>query len=159
MNSPKLPFHLAHQPLVAVPYADLDGPYAGNTDAFYLSLGLAQWEDRAQVTNPTISAKIWRHSDERWSRQSEEMPLHRVIDLVILILATLKQADSRRVHLPAGTFENQTTDLNLPVYGDFELPEETHALLRRRLQALIRILAIHQPELLKEALKGTPPEE
>ena len=24
-----------------------------------------------------ISAKVWRHTGEKWSRQSEEMPLHR----------------------------------------------------------------------------------
>jgi len=33
----------------------------------------------------SISAKIWRHTGEKWSRQSEEMPLHRVLDLAILI--------------------------------------------------------------------------
>lgn len=32
-----------------------------------------------------ISAKIWRHTGEKWSRQSEEMPLHRALDLAILI--------------------------------------------------------------------------
>jgi hypothetical protein len=32
-----------------------------------------------------ISAKVWRHTGERWSRQSEELPLHRALDLAILI--------------------------------------------------------------------------
>ena len=31
-----------------------------------------------------ISAKVWRHTGEKWSRQSEELPLHRVLDLAIL---------------------------------------------------------------------------
>ena len=33
-----------------------------------------------------ISAKVWRYTGEKWSRQSEELPLHRVIDLAILIV-------------------------------------------------------------------------
>ena len=33
-----------------------------------------------------ISAKVWRNTSGKWSRQSEELPLHRVLDLVILVL-------------------------------------------------------------------------
>ena len=47
-----------------------------------LSLGLAQWNDRGNVD---ISAKVWRHTGEKWSRQSEELPIHRVLDLAILV--------------------------------------------------------------------------
>ena len=47
-----------------------------------LSLGLAQWNDRGKVD---ISAKVWRYTGEKWSRQSEELPLHRVLDLAILV--------------------------------------------------------------------------
>ncbi|MDD2454676.1 MAG: DUF6530 family protein, partial [Synergistaceae bacterium] len=47
-----------------------------------LSLGLAQWNDRGKVE---ISAKVWRYTGEKWSRQSEELPLHRVLDLAILV--------------------------------------------------------------------------
>ena len=32
-----------------------------------------------------ISAKVWRYTGEKWSRQSEELPLHRVLDLAILV--------------------------------------------------------------------------
>ena len=36
-----------------------------------------------------ISAKVWRYTgEEKWSRQSEELPLHRVLDLAILICKT-----------------------------------------------------------------------
>ena len=35
-----------------------------------------------------ISAKVWRYTGEKWSRQSEELPLHRVLDLAILIVRT-----------------------------------------------------------------------
>jgi hypothetical protein len=32
-----------------------------------------------------ISAKVWRHTGGKWSRQSEELPLHRALDLALLI--------------------------------------------------------------------------
>jgi len=47
---------------------------------------LAQWNDRGKVE---LSAKVWRHTGEKWSRQSEELPLHRVIDLAILVCRTI----------------------------------------------------------------------
>ena len=47
-----------------------------------LSLGLAQWNDRGKVD---ISGKVWRHTGEKWSRQSEELPLTRILDLAILV--------------------------------------------------------------------------
>lgn len=32
-----------------------------------------------------ISAKVWRYTGEKWSRQSEELPIHRVLDMAILV--------------------------------------------------------------------------
>jgi len=61
-----------------VPYERFDGSYAGNTDAKYLSLGLAQW--RGPADPDAVSAKVWRYVEGKWSRMSEELPLHRVID-------------------------------------------------------------------------------
>jgi hypothetical protein len=82
----KIPVELRHKPvIVSEDYDLIDGRNANNTDAKGLSLGLAQWNDRG---NLDISAKIWRHTGEKWSRQSEEMPLHRVLDLAILICKT-----------------------------------------------------------------------
>lgn len=82
----KIPTNLRHKPVVcAEEYAKIDGKYADNTDVQGLSLGLAQWNDRGKVD---ISAKIWRHSGEKWSRQSEEMPMHRALDLAIMICKT-----------------------------------------------------------------------
>ena len=45
-------------------------------------MGLAQWNDRGNVD---VSAKVWRYTGEKWSRQSEELPMHRVLDLAILV--------------------------------------------------------------------------
>ncbi|MBW5445556.1 hypothetical protein GE107_05695 [Cohnella sp. CFH 77786] len=79
----KIPTTLKHKPVVVSEnYGQVDGRFAGNTDAKGLSLGLAQWNDRGKVD---ISAKVWRYTGEKWSRQSEELPLHRVLDLSILI--------------------------------------------------------------------------
>lgn len=79
----KIPTNLKHKPvIVSDNYENVDGRYAYSTDAKGLSLGLAQWNDRGKVD---ISAKVWRHTGEKWSRQSEELPLHRVLDLAILV--------------------------------------------------------------------------
>ena len=82
----KIPTELKHKPvIVSEEYDRIDGRYFNNSDAKGLSLGLAQWNERG---NLDISAKVWRHTGEKWSRQSEEMPLHRVLDLAILICKT-----------------------------------------------------------------------
>lgn len=82
----KIPTTLKHKPvIVSQDYENIDGRYAYDSDAKGLSLGLAQWNDRGKVD---ISAKVWRYTGEKWSRQSEELPLHRAIDLAILICRT-----------------------------------------------------------------------
>lgn len=79
----KIPTTLKHKPvIVSENYENVDGRNAYNSDAKGLSLGLAQWNDRGKVD---ISAKVWRYTGEKWSRQSEELPLHRVLDLAILV--------------------------------------------------------------------------
>lgn len=79
----KIPTTLKHKPvIVSENYENVDGRYAYDSDAKGLSLGLAQWNDRGKVD---ISAKVWRYTGEKWSRQSEELPLHRVLDLAILV--------------------------------------------------------------------------
>ncbi|MBL9144112.1 MAG: hypothetical protein JNM99_10580 [Verrucomicrobiaceae bacterium] len=84
----KIPNHLKHKAvIVAEDYERIDGQYAGHTDAMGLSLGLAQWNDRGKLD---ISAKVWRYTGEKWSRQSEELPLHRVLDLALLICEAKK---------------------------------------------------------------------
>lgn len=82
------PTNLKHQPIIAVnDYDRVDGKYAGETDARALTLGNAQWDRN------DISAKVWRYEETKWSRQSEELPLHRVIDLAVLIVSVLNDGD------------------------------------------------------------------
>lgn len=84
----KIPNHLKHKPVFVVEnYDKIDGANAGASDAQGLSLGLAQWNDRGNVD---ISAKVWRFTGEKWSRQSEELPLHRVLDLALMICKVQK---------------------------------------------------------------------
>lgn len=79
----KIPTHLKHKPILEVPnYDDIDGPYAGDSDAKGLSIGIAQWNTAGWTE---LSAKVWRNPGDKWSRQSEELPLHRVIDLASLV--------------------------------------------------------------------------
>ncbi len=50
-----------------------------------MSIGEAQYDE------DEISVKVFRHIGQKWSRQSEEMPLHRVLDLTILIIAAMSK--------------------------------------------------------------------
>lgn len=84
----KIPVTLKHKPvIISDNYGNIDGRYAENTDAQGLSAGLAQWNDRGRLD---ISAKVWRYTGEKWSRQSEELPMHRALDLTIFICRTLQ---------------------------------------------------------------------
>ncbi len=79
----EIPKTLKHKPVIACEnYENIDGRSAYDSETKGLSLGLAQWNDRGKVD---ISAKVWRYTGGKWSRQSEEMPLHRVLDLAILV--------------------------------------------------------------------------
>ena len=132
------PQHLKHRPIFMVPYEHFDGPYSDETDTKYLSIGLAQWrndEDR----NP-ISGKVWRYSEDskKWSRLSEELPLHRIVDLCIILVTTL--FNEKNVFVP-NTFENQKETIELkmlePIPDDFG---ETKNRLIGRLNELYRIM-------------------
>jgi hypothetical protein len=82
----EIPTTLKHKPVIVVEnYGEVDGKKANDSDAQGLSVGLAQWNDRGNVE---VSAKVWRHTGEKWSRQSEELPLNRVLDLAILVCRT-----------------------------------------------------------------------
>jgi len=84
----KIPTSLKHKPvIISENYENVDGRAAYHSDTKGLSLGLAQWNDRGKVD---ISAKVWRYTGEKWSRQSEELPLHRVIDLSILVCRAMQ---------------------------------------------------------------------
>ena len=111
----EIPTTIKHKPvIVAEDYAHIDGRTAYHTDAQGLSLGLAQWNDRGRVD---ISAKVWRHTGEKWSRQSEELPLHRVLDLAIL-LARSEQYLRESYRYEKGYDEQQPVVARIGLQGD-----------------------------------------
>lgn len=129
--------YLKHRPVVLLPYAAHDGMYAGDTDCVYLSLGWAQWDPR------TLALKTLRHTGERWSRQSEELPLHRILDEALLIAAAVGQGKgAESVTLAAGTLEQQDQAKQLPIEVENDADRrkfetELHdPLVRRRLGKL-----------------------
>ncbi|MEX9226034.1 DUF6530 family protein [Providencia rettgeri] len=90
-----IPNHLSHKPIIKLEkYSLIDGEYAGKTDTEGLSIGLAMWSTDKL---PALSAKVWRYTGDKWSRQSEELPLHRVIDLASLICASKLFAETDTV--------------------------------------------------------------
>ena len=133
------PLRLKHKPICMLPYEHFDGRYADATDAKYLSIGLAQWRHENDP-NP-LSAKVWRYPDGKWSRMNEELPLHRVIDLCILLTITLFGGKQATVALPAKTFENQDESLELNIMeaipAEFEGEREQ---IRTRLKVLSKVL-------------------
>jgi Family of unknown function (DUF6530) len=114
--SSKIPTSLRHKPvIVSENYEQIDGRYANKTDAKGLSLGLAQWNDRGKVD---ISAKVWRHTGGKWSRQSEELPLHRVLDLAIFICRA-KQYFSTDAYKHAKLYDPSKPQIDrVPLQGD-----------------------------------------
>jgi uncharacterized protein DUF6530 len=129
----KIPTELKHKPvIVSEEYEKIDGRLAPESDAKGLSLGLAQWNERGNVD---ISAKIWRHTGGKWSRQSEEMPLHRVLDLTILIVRAqmhfreryMKKEDKHeldRIGLQGGAMNVALCSENEHLKTDIELFDE-----------------------------------
>ena len=111
----KIPVGLKHKPVViSENYDRIDGRFSTGSDAKGLSLGLAQWNDRGRVD---ISAKVWRHTGEKWSRQSEEMPLHRVLDLAVLICRT-KLYFAQRYHKSDSDYPKFPTIERIGLQGD-----------------------------------------
>lgn len=153
----KIPTNLKHKPVVvAEDYSNIDGRLAYHTDAKGLSLGLAQWSDRGKLD---ISAKIWRYTGEKWSRLSEEMPLHRALDLAIFLISAMKyfrdayrypklydpeNPQIERIGLQGDAMTVEVCTDNEKIDGDIQLfsqiLSEDSELLGERLSVLSRML-------------------
>jgi len=138
-----LPEHLGHKPVFSIPYEQFDGIYAGKTDVKYLSVGLAQYNANS------VSAKTMRHTGGRWTRQAEELPLHRVVDLSLFIAQAIYSTESGETEIPAGTFDNQRTALKVvenenrstqEIAQFHNFMEENGDQLKHRLNALADVL-------------------
>jgi len=83
----KIPESRNHKPvIISDNYGKVDGRFANNTDVKALTLGLTPLNDEGKAH---ISANLWRYTEEEWSGQSEEIPLHRILDLSILLCSAL----------------------------------------------------------------------
>lgn len=129
MNAPE---HLNHKPIIAVnDYDKIDAIYANNTDVRALSIGQAQYD------KDELSVKIWRHTGEKWSRQSEEMPLHRALDLSILTIAGILTDTKAKYPLTSLREEIVSEDR---VDEIKEYYKHNEKMLRPRLEELRKIL-------------------
>ena len=132
------PDQILHTPVYVVPYFAHDPGRENETDTQFLSVGWSQWD------NEEPAAKVVRHSGQRWSRQSEELPLGRLVDLAILTaLAFGKGSDF--VQVDCGVFESQDEPI-VVAHGSrrdrIALVEQLNSdvTLKRRLQRLLVIL-------------------
>ena len=111
----RIPTHLKHKPVVAVEdYSNIDGRGAYKSDVRGLSIGLAQWNGHATLD---ASAKVWRMAGDRWSRLSEELPIHRLLDLTILFLRS-RQYLSESYRYEKGYDENNPVIDRIGLQGD-----------------------------------------
>lgn len=104
-----IPRYLSHTPIIGVDYESQD---ASAGDAKYLSLGKATWAQGYK----DYSAKVFRLTNEgtelaKWSRQSEELPLWRVLDLATLLVASIQHTKSRLQEELVGT-QDELEELN-----------------------------------------------
>lgn len=139
-----------HKPvLVTKGYPAVDGIYANNTDVVDLDIGLSQWD------NEKVSAKIWRaiREKKRFSRQSEDIPLHRILDLTLLLLEALENSEK----ISDGTFttkemlisENESVEVEL-CGNESENEEKTE---KERVKKFVDILTATKNEYLNGRLK------
>lgn len=82
LENPRIAPTRSHWPILSVDYEQTDKD-AGYGDAHFMDIGQSTWDKE------DLSGKFWRwaYKGKRWSRQSEELPLSRVLDLAILISA------------------------------------------------------------------------
>jgi hypothetical protein len=146
-----LPLHLQHKPVFAVPFFNHDPGHEEETDCQYLSIGWSQWSDAE------ISAKVFRHGDSRWSPQSEEIPLARLVDLTSLVVLAIDNRNENSIVIPANFFENQPSELVIQRTDSSDNERESYQqslvdneLLQRRLDKLTDVL------IARRQASGTP---
>ena len=108
MPTKQLPFphQIAHSPVYGLRYNAHDPDRENDSDVHWLTIGWAQWDEDEPA------AKVVRHSGQRWSRQSEEIPVSRLVDLTTL-LAKVFQGNADEISFEAGFFENQPEDITI----------------------------------------------
>lgn len=132
MKSPK---HLSHKPIISVnDYDKLDALYVNHTDVKALSIGEAQYDGNH------ISLKVWRKPNNRWSRQSEELPIHRNLDLSILFITALSTDTLNPQNIVSKPNEKLTVDKPEKVQKIKDYYAKNRQFLEPRLKELKRLL-------------------
>ena len=135
-----LPSHLDHKPVFALPYEAFDGDRPDGTDVKFLSVGMAQWDPYE------VSIKTMRYTGEKWTRQAEELPLNRPIDMTLFLAKVIFDAPNETVVFDKGTFHNQTkSDIRVTMEavsrGGYDAAVgRCKPLLKTRLNALLEVL-------------------
>lgn len=76
-----------HKPvMISDNYGKVDGRFAYKTDVRALSLGLSGENEDGKAH---IAAKVWRAAEGQGIGSSDEIPIHRILDLSILICSAL----------------------------------------------------------------------
>lgn len=125
----RIPLYLKHKPVYSVEYAQTDKLNKLCGDAKFMSIGYAQWNEKE------VSVKIFRQTDSgRWSRQSEELPLSRALDLAILIADTYKRTGL------ASKYFGKKIDKNFDPQNMYQYFEDNIELFNKQLEQLKEIL-------------------
>lgn len=107
---------LKHKPIIYVDYEKLDE----SDDAKILSIGESQWSQGK--TEMDYSAKVFREgTNGAWSRQSEELPLWRVLDLARLVISVILKSDSGMKEQVVTGKEEQKTQLDSFIKNNMKL--------------------------------------
>jgi hypothetical protein len=132
MKSPK---NLSHKPIISVnDYEEIDALSANDTDVKALSIGKAQYDEKQ------ISLKVWRHTGQKWSRQSEELPIHRNLDLSILFLYALSPKAVNPQSILVESSKKLTIDQITDIKKIKKYYEENKQFIEPRLKELKQLL-------------------
>ncbi len=52
-----------------------------------------------------------RHTGNKWTRQAEELPLHRPVDMTLFLAKAIFDAPNNVVNIPRGTLQHQRSDI------------------------------------------------
>ena len=118
------PNNLTHKPIVTIDYEKKDF----GSDAKFLTIGRSTWDSE------DFSAKIWRWAEdgERWSRQSEELPLRRSLDLATLVISVIMGKQSELEEFVQN--ENEIDDLKSFIKENMNLFSSKLAEIKRLLE-------------------------
>ena len=110
-----LPMGLAHKPVVACDYQDINDALGDfdSDDARFISVGHAQWNQ------DDLSVKVFRVGNSgRWSRQSEEVPAQRLPYMMAMLLATIYKIQNSSKNTDSGMNEKIVASQDMDLLRD-----------------------------------------